>query len=237
MHYISSETLKPLPLMKGQAVSRSAVSIPSYGKADRVAPGIGAVRADLGRILTLADTAHARAVLAGLSSSDRIDIVAALLNDIEQIRRSLLADIALLRPTGGFERRRATFDVEGMLRESVRALAPYFALHNQTTHIDRFEAPIDARGDEALAAAAFRAVAKEVADLSMPRARLSVAVDADEGDVVITVLGRYPTLAPWRSLEVTPDVLERVTAAGASVEAFWEANDGPTMVMRFPLGR
>lgn len=236
MLHVSNDTLQQSTAVQAPVIARLGVR-PTTVRSDRAAPGVGAVRADLGRILTLADTAHARAVLAGLSSSDRIDVVAALLGDIEQIRRSLLADIALLRPTGGFERRRATFDVEGMLRESVRALAPYLALHDQTAHIDHFEAPISAKGDEALAAAAFRVVIEEVADLSMPRARLSVAVDADEGDVVVTVLGRYPTLAPWRSLDVSSDVLERVTAAGASVEAFWEANDGPTMVMRFPLGR
>jgi hypothetical protein len=236
MLHISNDTLQQSTAVQAPAIARLGVR-PATARTDRAAPGIGAVRADLGRILTLADTAHARAVLAGLSASDRVDVVAALLNDIEQIRRSLLADIALLRPTGGFERRRATFGARAMLTDSLAALAPYLALHDQTAHLDTIEAEITAKGDEALAAAAFRAVVEEVADLSMPRAKISIAVDADEGDVVITVLGRYPTLAPWRSLEVPAEVTERATVAGASVDAFWEANDGPTMVLRFPLGR
>jgi hypothetical protein len=236
MLHVSTETLHPSSMVHPPAVMR----FPSRGsrpQPDRATTSIGAVRADLGRLLTLADTAHARAVLAGLSTSDRVDLVADLLGDIEQIKRSLLADIALLRPTGGFERKRAAFDVADMLGESLGALTPYLALHGQSAHLDAIEAPLSAKGDEALAAAAFRSVVEEVADLSMPKAKLSVAVDADEGDVVITVLGRYPTLAPWRNLDLAPEVTERVAVAGGSVDAFWEANDGPTMVLRLPIGR
>jgi hypothetical protein len=236
MLHVPTETLHPSKMVHPPAVVRLAPRT-TRAQPERATPSIGAVRADLGRILTIADTAHARAVIAGLSASDRVDVVAALLSDIEQIRRSLLADIALLRPTGGFERRRASFAVADMLAESVDALAPYLSLHGQTAVLDPVDEPLSVKGDEALAAAAFRSVVEEVADLSMPGAKLSIAIDADEGDVVITVLGRYPTLAPWRSLDLAPEVSERVAAAGGTVEAFWEANDGPTVVLRLPAAR
>jgi len=193
-----------------------------------------ALRLELKRLLALADAAHARAHLAALAPEGRADVIGQLIADVGELRRGILDDILTVATVEPESARRCRVDVAALLDVAIAEAAPLLGVLAQRATLMPQDGRITTTADPVILESLLCLAVAEVSELSMPRAELRLAVDADEGDVIVSILGRYPTRIPWRSVSVTPELARLAEAARASLEVMWDPDEGPTLVLRLP---
>jgi hypothetical protein len=119
---------------------------------------------------------------------------------------------------------------------AVMSLSPL--LHRRHQRIMREPAHDDLviEGDARLAFDIVLAALREAAGLSSVGARIRLAVDDDEGDTVVTIVGvntHQIALPPMARADELSQIAE---LANVEASLFWDADEGPTIVLRFQQG-
>jgi hypothetical protein len=113
-------------------------------------------------------------------------------------------------------------------------LQPLFHRRQQTLLVGPATAPVLTRLDQRLTVALVSAIMVEAAGLSFARSTLRCDLDNDDGDAVLTLCGANDSHIPPDWMRLDPEISCIAAEAGAEVEMLWDADEGPTLVLRLP---
>ncbi len=117
---------------------------------------------------------------------------------------------------------------------AVAAMAPLLERRQQGVAIESAGRPVIVRGDLGLVFSLVSAVVAEAAGLSSARARLRLAFDFDDGDIVLTIVGANSNNLPADLMQIDGQLAGLAREGGAELDMIWDAQEGPTFVLRFP---
>jgi hypothetical protein len=113
-------------------------------------------------------------------------------------------------------------------------LQPLFRRRQQTLLVAPATVPVMTRLDQRLAVALVSAIMVEAAGLSLARTTLRCDLDHDDGDAIVTLCGANDSHIPPDWMRLDPEISCIAAEAGAEVEMLWDADEGPTLVLRLP---
>jgi hypothetical protein len=118
------------------------------------------------------------------------------------------------------------------------SLKPVLQRRGQTVVIvDHADRHLVVQGDLRLVFALLSAIMLEAAGLSSARARLRIALDFDEGDAIVTIIGSNSHHLPRAMMGLDRELADLAAQSGAELELMWDEHEGPTLVLRFPQTR
>jgi hypothetical protein len=116
-------------------------------------------------------------------------------------------------------------------------MRPLLMRRQQRVVVEPIGGVVTVEGDIKLVFALISAVMLEAAGLSSARAKLRLAFDIDDDDVVITIVGANHNNLRSNLIALDQELARLAAEAGAELDLIWDEQEGPTLLLRFHEGR